>query len=164
MLGLINIYSKSKNEVSRKLSNLYHNEFVFDGQTFPSFESFLQCLKFSYPDEQLALASMCAKEAKEKGKTRSWQMSGFLYWKGQPINRYGREYQQLLDRAYDALCENAEFAETLRRSKGKLLIHTIGKNRRKDSVLTQVEFCSILMKKRHRLIKENRLNENKASR
>lgn len=164
MFGLINIYSKSKNEVSRKLSNLYHNEFVFDGQTFPSFESFLQCLKFSDPDEQLAVASMCPREAKEKGQTRDWQMSGFLYWKGQAINRYGREYQQLLDRAYDALCENADFAEALRKSTGKLLIHTIGKNRRKDSVLTQVEFCSILMKKRRRLIKENRLNANKASR
>lgn len=146
------------------LSNFYHHEFVFDGQTFPCFESFLQCLKFSDSDEQLTAASMYAKEAKEKGKTRDWQRSGYLYWKGQAINRYGKEYQQLLDHAYDALCENAEFAEALRRSKGRLLIHTIGKHRRKDSVLTQGEFCSILMKKRRRLIKENRFNTNKASR
>lgn len=164
MFGLINIYSKSKNEVSRKLSNFYHHDFVFDGQAFSSFESFIQCLKFSDPDEQLAVASMCAKEAKEKGQSRDWQTSGYLYWKGQAINRYGREYQQLLNHAYDALCENAEFAEALRRSKGRLLIHTIGKNRRKDSVLTQIEFCRILMKKRRRLIKENRLNVNKTSR
>ena len=72
MFGLINIYSKSKNEVSRKLSNFYHHDFVFDEQTFPSFESFLQCLKFSDPDEQLAVASLCAKDAKEKRYAESF--------------------------------------------------------------------------------------------
>lgn len=111
MFGIINIYSKSKNEVSRKLSNFYHHEFEFDGQTFPCFESFLQCLKFSDPDEQLAVASMKAKEAKEKGQTRNWQTSGYLYWKGQPVSRYGKEYLELLDRAYDLISKIDDFIE-----------------------------------------------------
>lgn len=158
MFGIINIYSKSKNEVSRKLSNFYRHEFVFDGQTFPCFESFLQCLKFSDPDEQLAVASMGAQEAKEKGRTRNWQASGYLYWKGQPINRYGKEYQELLSRAYDALCENQVFAGALYRSRGKRLIHTIGKLRKRNTVLTSFEFCKILTQKRRKLLRKNKLN------
>lgn len=154
MFGLINIYSKSKNELARNLSNFCPNEFIFVGQPFPCFESFLQCLKFSDPDEQLAVASMNAKEAKEKGQTRNWQASGYLYWKGQPINRYGKEYQELLSRAYDALCENQVFAEALCRSRGKLLIHTIGKLCKRNTVLTSFEFCKILMQKRRKLLKK----------
>lgn len=158
MFGVINIYSKSKNEIARKLSNFYSHSFVFEGQHFQCFEAFLQCLKFSDPDEQLAVASMKAKEAKENGQTRNWQTSGYLYWKGQPINRYGKEYQELLSHAYDALCENQFFAEALCRSRGKLLIHTIGKLRKRNTVLTSFEFCKILMKKRQKLLRKSKSN------
>ena len=159
MFGVINIYSKSKNETARKLSNFYSHSFVFEGQHFPCFESFLQCLKFSDPDEQLAVASMNAKEAKEKGQTKNWQASGYLYWKGKPINRYSTEYQQLLSRAYDALCENQVFAEALCQSRGKLLIHTIGKQiRKRNTVLTSFEFCKILMQKRSKLLRNKKFN------
>lgn len=157
MFGVINIYSKSKNEIARKLSNFYSHSFVFEGQSFPCFESFLQCLKFSDPDEQIAVASMDAKEAKKKGQTRNWQASGYLYWSGQPINRYGKEYQELLARAYDALCTNQFFAEALCRSRGKLLIHTIGKLRKRNTVLTSFEFCKILVQKRRKLLRKTDL-------
>ena len=158
MLGVINIYSKSENDLARKLSNFYSHSFVFEGQNFQCFEAFLQCLKFSDPDEQLAVASMKAKEAKENGQTRNWQTSGYLYWKGQPVSRYAKEYRELLDRAYDALCENQVFAEALCRSRGKLLIHTIGKLRKRHTVLTSFEFCEILMQKRRKLLRNKKLN------
>lgn len=152
MFGVINIYSKSKKELARKLSNFYPHSFYFEGQHFQCFEAFLQCLKFSDPDEQLAVANnIDAKEAKKMGQTRIWQASSFLYWKGQPINRYGKEYQELLSHAYDALCENQVFAEALCRSRGKLSIHTIGKLRKRNTVLTSFEFCKILMQKRRKL-------------
>lgn len=154
MFGIINIYSKSQSNIGRKLSNFYPHRFYFVME-FSCFEAFVQCLKFSNPDEQMAVAQMNAKEAKAAGQTQHWQENGgWLYWKGQAIYRYGREYQQLLDRAYDALCENAEFADALRRSKGRILIHTIGKIRKKDSVLTSIEFCSILARKRRKLLRK----------
>lgn len=151
---IINIYSKSNNEIARKLSNFYPNRFCFDME-FSCFESFVQCLKFSDPEEQMKVARMNAKEAKAAGQKQHWQENGgWLFWKGQVINRYGQEYQQLLDQAYDALCQNAEFAEALRRSRGRILIHTIGKIRRKDTVLTSIEFCSILARKRRKLLRK----------
>lgn len=117
MFGIINIYSKSKNGISRKLSNFYPHRFVFDGQVFPCFEAFIQCLKVSDPDEQLAVAQLEAKAAKEKGQARNWQASGWLYWKGEPVNRYSKAYRLLLEKAYDALCKNEDFADALCKSR-----------------------------------------------
>lgn len=151
----INIYSKSNDEIARKLSNFYPHQFYFDVE-FSCFETFLQCLKFSDPEEQMKVAHMDAKAAKAEGHMQHWQENGgWLYWKGQAINRYGQEYQQLLDQSYDALlCQNAEFAEALRRSRGKILIHTIGRFRKRDTVLTSIEFCSILTRKRRKLLRK----------
>lgn len=128
---IINIYSKSNNEIARKLSNFYPNLFCFDIE-FSCFESFVRCLKFSAPEERMKVVRMEAKEAKEAGQKQQWQENGgWLYWQGKPINRYGKEYRQLLDQAYDALCENADFADALRKSKGRILVHTIGKPRKR---------------------------------
>ena len=150
---IINIYSKSNNEIARKLSNFYPHRFSF-GLEFSCFESFVQCLKFSDPDEQRAVAQMDAKTAKAAGQTQHWQENGgWLYWQGKPINRYQKEYHQLMDRAYDALCQNAEFTDALRRSKGRILVHTIGKIKKKDTVLTSIEFCRILTRKRRKLLR-----------
>ena len=155
MFGIINIYSKSGNEIGQKLSNFYPHTFIFEGMKFGNFEAFVQCLKFSDPEEQMKVAGMDAKSAKAAGQTQHWKENGgWLYWRGHAINRYGHEYQQLLDRSYDALCQNAEFADALRRSRRQLLIHTIGKLRRKDTALTSIEFCRILTRKRRKLLQK----------
>lgn len=155
MFGIINIYSKSRNEIGQKLSNFFPHTFIFEGIEFSSFESFVQCLKFSNPEEQMNVAGMDAKSAKAAGQTQHWQENGgWLYWKGHAINRYGQEYQRLLEQAYDALCQNVAFADALRRSRGRMLIHTIGKLRRKDTVLTSIEFCRILTRKRRKLLQK----------
>lgn len=154
----INIYSKSPNEVAKKLSNFYPYMFEVDGVSFKCYESFIQCLKFSDPDEQMKVAQMEAKEAKAAGQKQHWQKNGgWLYWQGDAINRYSKQYNQLVERAYDCLCQNPEFSDTLCRSHG-ILIHTIGigKIRKKDTVLTSIEFCTILMKKRRKLRKNKK--------
>lgn len=158
MFGIINIYSKSRSDVGRKLSNFFPNSFNFAGVEFNCCEAFIQCLKFSDPEEQMKVARMNAKEAKAAGQKQHWQENGgWLYWQGKPINRYGKEYQQLLDQAYGALCENAEFADALRRSRGKILIHSVGKQlNKKKTVLTAFEFCSILTRKRRKLLRKRR--------
>lgn len=104
----------------------------------------------------MKIAGMDAKSAKAAGQTQHWQENGgWLYWQGRPTNRYGKEYQKLLDQAYDALLyQNAEFADALRSSRGRILIHTIGRLRKKDTVLTSIEFCSILTRKRRKLLRK----------
>ena len=156
MFGIINIYSKSENEIARKLSNFYPHVFSFDGIDCDSYEAFLQSLKFPLPDEQLEIIHLDAKTAKEMGQTRSWQETGWLYWKGEPINRYSKAYRQLLECAYDALCKNKNFSSALLHGRGHLLIHSVGKLRKKETVLTSLEFCSILMQKRRKLLRDQR--------
>ena len=53
-----------------------------------------------------------------------------------------KEYQRLLDRAYNALFENESFKKALDAAGPKTIFkHSIGHNNRKETVLTESEFC-----------------------
>ena len=60
-------------------------------------------------------------------------------------------YQDLLDKAYDALFENEGFKNALRASGNATFTHSIGKRNENETVLTTQEFCSRLTKLRDRL-------------
>lgn len=152
MFGIINIYSKSDHCIAQALSNFAEHEFSFDNTRIACFEAFLQSLKFSDPEDQKKILNLSGKEAKKAGSTQKWEDSGWLYWNGCAYRRNSREYRLLLERAYDALLENPDFRAALIASKGKLLIHTIG--RMQHTVLTSPEFCWILMEKRRQLLRE----------
>ena len=78
-----------------------------------------------------------------------------LYWQGQQIGRSSKAYQDLLDRAYDALYENQGFkAALIACGKDAVFTHSIGKNCQNETVLTAREFCSRLMKLKDRAFKE----------
>ena len=154
---ILNIHSSGKSELAQKLSNFYPHSFVFDGVELSCFEAFLQSLKFSDPDMQRKIWKMTGREAKLKGQESNWSAGGWLYWQGKVYNRYSKEYRQLIKHAYEALCKNPQFADALRASKGKLLIHTIGKIQRRNTVLTSLEFCLFLMNMRQKLYKMERL-------
>lgn len=154
MIGVINIHSKGKNGIARALSNFAAHEFWLDGYRIACFEAFLQSMKFRDPQMQQRILGMCGRDAKQAGSQQDWEQSGWLYWNGQGFHRNSREYRLLLERAYDALLENGDFRNALIASRGKLLIHTIGRYR--HTILTVPEFCGILMKKRRRLLREMR--------
>ena len=54
------------------------------------------------------------------------------------------EYHNLLNRAYNAMYDNTKFRAALEASKGATLTHSIGKNKKNETVLTTQEFCSRL--------------------
>ena len=145
---IVNIYSKGPYPADA-LSNFAPHTFDFDGfDQIPYMEAFLQSLKFRDPQQQRQVLYLPAVEAKEAGTAQGWNR--YLYWKGQPIDRYGKAYGQLLEQAYRRLLLNDGFRRALRDSKGKLLLHTIGKTRRRSTVLTWWEFVGLL----HRLRRE----------
>lgn len=86
-----------------------------------------------------------------KGKKKKWYTTQTLYWKGKPIKRDSKEYQQLLDDAFDALSTNKKFQKTLLATGNAVLKHSIGKNKINETVLTVKEFCSRLTNIRERL-------------
>ena len=136
---------------SSALSNFAPHVFYIDGIKCNSMEGFLQSLKFKDPEMQKAVCLLVGKAAKFKGKKKKWYRTQILYWQGKEIARDSDEYQQLLDRAFNALSENEGFRKALLATGNATLTHSIGKNKINETVLTKQEFCSRLMKIRNSL-------------
>lgn len=139
---------------SSALSNFSPHSFVIDGVECASMEGFLQSLKFSDPEMQKHVCTLVGKKAKFKGKKKRWWRDQILYWQGKAIDRHSDEYQELLDRAFDALSENSGFRRALLATHNATLQHSIGKKNPSETILTRNEFCSRLTKIRARLQQE----------
>lgn len=141
---------------SNKLSNFAIHPFELDGVKITSMEGFLQSLKFSNPAMQEHVCTLHGAAAKKKGYGKNWWTKRILYWRGEEIDRDGQEYQDLLDRAYFALAKNEGFRRALMATGHATLTHSIGKKKKSDTILTEQEFCSRLMKVRY-MIAEGKL-------
>jgi len=132
------------------LSNFSPHPFVFDGVECASMEGLLQAFKFEKEHIQVEVCKLVGYAAKSRGGAHNshWKRQQKLWWKGKAYDRDGKEYQELLDRAYDALAENTSFQKALLATGNAILRHSIGKSNPKDTVLTEREFCSRLMKLR----------------
>lgn len=100
------------------------------------------------------VCSLVGKKAKFKGKKKKWFKDQTLYWRGNPIKRDSEEYQDLLDRAFDASATNKKFQKTLLDTQNATLTHAMGKKKISETVLTTQEFCSRLTKIREQLKKK----------
>ncbi len=133
---------------SSALSNFAGHRFTLDGIVCNSFEGFIQSVKFKSVEMQIEVCKLIGKGAKFKGKKKKWWRDQTLYWQGQPIARKSKEYQVLLNRAYNAMYEQSEsFRKALHSTNGNLT-HSMGKNDKSRTVLTTSEFCGRLMKLR----------------
>jgi predicted NAD-dependent protein-ADP-ribosyltransferase YbiA (DUF1768 family) len=136
------------------LSNFAPHPFVFDGVEVSSAEGLLQSFKFKNFEIQKEVCKLVGRKAKFRGKSKKWYTDQKLYWNGVEYDRSSKEYQELLDRAFDALAENASFQKALLASGKATLTHEIGKSKENETVLTKREFISRLNKIRDRLFKE----------
>lgn len=90
------------------------------------------------------------------GKGKNWQRTQTLWWQGHPIKRDSKEYQDLLDEAYEVLFYTNEKAKkALLASGNSTLTHSIGHSKQNETILTRTEFCSRLMKIRRQLQAEH---------
>lgn len=133
------------------LSNFAPHPFELDGVKCSSMEGFLQGLKFKNPLMQEHVCTLVGITAKRAGSKKMWNRTRTLWWKGNPYNRDGDEYQELLDRAYEALGANEKFKNALLASGNATLTHSIGRIKKKETILTRQEFCSRLTKLREKL-------------
>lgn len=126
------------------LSNLCSNSFRFEGILCGSMEGFLQALKYQDSDKQRRICSMKGKNAKHMTSTY-WQTDQIVWWKGVPINRQSKEFQELIRRAYKAMFEqNERFRVALMTTRGLKLYHTRGEQNPYKTILTEAELCSVL--------------------
>ena len=126
------------------LSNFSPHPFEIDGVQCNSMEGFLQSLKFESIDMQKYVCTLVGMAAKKKGANKNWKQKQELYWLGKTYKRNSDEYQNLLNRAYNELYKNSGFRKALEATNGATLTHSIGKNKKSETVLTTQEFCSRL--------------------
>lgn len=130
-----------------KLSNFTAFEFTIDGVKCASMEGFLQSLKFENTNSQIATCALVGFRAKKKGKGRNkqWKSKQTLWWNSVAYPRKSKEYQSLLDRAYNELYgQNENFYKALKDAKEAVFTHSIGNSNKKETVLTESEFCKRL--------------------
>lgn len=126
--------------------------FEFDGVKCHCMEGFLQSLKCSDIEQQEYICSLGWKSAQKEGRAIDWKSSQILWWKGQAIDRHSKEYQELLDRAYEAvMTQNEGYQKALLDTGSAKLVHSIGVKKPECTILTEHEFCSRLMGMRDRI-------------
>lgn len=130
------------------LSNFAPHPFEIDGEKCAPMEGFLQSLKFSSVEMQEYVCTLVGIKAKNKGRGKNWYRTQTLYWRGKEYKRDSKEYQELLNRAYEALYKNEGFRKALEATHDAVLTHSIGKKKQNETILTEQEFCSRLMKLR----------------
>lgn len=134
------------------LSNFAPHPFTLDGVEISSMEGFLQSLKFQSEDMAKYVCTLVGYAAKKKGQNKNWKVTQTLYWLGKPIKRESKEYQDLLDRAYQAMFDQSDsFRRALKASGNSTLTHSMGRTNERETVLTVREFCSRLTKLRSKL-------------
>lgn len=138
---------------SSALSNFSPHPFVFDGIECASMEGLLASFKFKDPNVQVEVCKLVGLKAKYRGKKRNkaWKRSQTLWWMHKEYKRDSDEYQELLDRAYNALAKNTKFQKALLATHNAVLKHTIGGSDMSNTVLTRSEFCSRLTNIREQL-------------
>ena len=140
---------------SSALSNFAPHPFVIDGVECNSMEGFLQSLKFKDFQMQRYVCTLVGKQAKFKGKGKKWYEKQILYWNAKEYYRSSKEYQDLLDRAFNELGKNSGFRKALESTRYSTLTHSIGRTKITETVLTVREFCSRLENLRERYRNEN---------
>lgn len=152
---LIDTFNKNTNSLDIRsnglypanvISNLAHNEFIFDGVKCSSLEGFLQSLKTSDFEKQIEICGSYGGTAKKTSrKLEEWKTTQTVFWKGKKYNRNSPEYKQLLLAAYQACYEQNEIYRTaLNSTLGKNLTHLSGKTEKEDTILSASEFVEIL--------------------
>lgn len=134
------------------LSNFAPHPFVFRGIPVSSMEGFLQGLKYSNPEMQKHVFTLVGKAAKFKGKKKKWWRTQILYFQGVEMKRDSQEYQVLLDEVFrEMFHQNKSAHDALIATQNAVLTHSMGKSKMAETVLTEREFCSRLMRIRGEL-------------
>ena len=137
----INAGYRNTGSISKVLSNLFPYEFEFRGKRLSSIESFFQGIKFVDKDIQNYIFSYFGINAVyvKICTDYDWKITGKLYWQGEEIDRYSKEYEDLVDEMYISAIQNPLYRNALKKCKVPI-IHSIGVEEKNDTVFTRYEF------------------------
>lgn len=138
---------------SSHLSNFHPYKFIFREVECNSMEGLLQSFKFDKPHIQIEVCKLIGISAKRRGQARNkaWKTKQVLWWDGKEYPRKSKEYQELLDEAYESLAKNEKFKKALLATGNSILRHSTGSRVQSQTILTENEFCNRLEDIRDRL-------------
>lgn len=140
----IDVWSRSKYPAN-VLSNLCSNSFRFEGVVCVSMEGFLQSLKQKDSAVQRRICGMKGRNAR-KMTVNSWKTDQIVWWKGMAIDRQSDAYHDLISRAYRAMFDqNERFRAALMATRGMRIYHSRGESNPFNTILTEREFCDVLV-------------------
>ena len=141
--NFINIGYNFKDSLAKSLSNLYPICFKFRGKWVNSIEGVLQGIKHKDKKLQnivLKYSGIDAYHTRASNTLDFWGNNGILYWQGKPIKRESEEYQIFLDELYLSAAKNPLYRKCLLSTEDKYLLHHIGREDKRETVLTRFEY------------------------
>ena len=117
--------------------------FKFRGKMVNSIEGVLQGIKYKDKKTQnlvLKYSGVDAYHTRGANSNDFWGEQGILYWQGKPMRRECEEYQSFLDELYLSAAKNPIYKRCLLATGNKYLLHHIGNEDQKQTVLTRFEY------------------------
>lgn len=92
---------------------------------------------------------LAGKQAKKAGTSLAWHADQRLFCQGEPLDRHGAAYEQLVDEAFSSLfTQSSRAQEALLETGDAPLVHSLGSSDPSATVLTAEEFISRLARAR----------------
>ena len=137
----INVGFKHNGAYAKALSNLFPYDFIFRGKKLHSIEAFFQGIKFDDIEMQNLVFNYSGLTSNhiKVCTPYDWKETGIVYWQGEKIDRYSKEYEDIIDELYISAIQNPLYRHALINC-NKLIIHTMGKEEKSETVFTRYEF------------------------
>lgn len=137
----INVGYKLNGPFAKVLSNLFPYEFVFKGKKLSSIEGFFQGIKFKDIDMQNLVLTYSGLPSNyiKVASDYNWKETGIVYWQGKSIDRFSKEYDDMVDELYISAIQNSLYRNVLKKC-DKYILHEIGATNKEDTVFTRYEF------------------------
>ena len=68
-----------------------------------------------------------------------WKAGGIVYWRGKPIKRDSKEYDEMIEELYICAIQNPLYRNVLKKI-DKPIIHSLGVEDKTETVFTRYEF------------------------
>lgn len=107
-----------------------------------SAESFFQGIKFKNikAQKQVFLLSGLDSNNIKTAQDYHWKDNGTVYFLGKPYNRFGSDYENLVDEMYVSLLQNPLFVNALKAVGNKYVLHAMGEPDKNETVFSRLEF------------------------
>ena len=137
----INVGYKLKGPYAKIYSNLFPYEFDFRGKHLNCIETFFQGIKFKDKKLQDMVFSYSGLDSNyiKAATDYDWKKTGIVYWQGKEIDRFSKEYDDIIDELYISAIQNPLYRNALKIC-NKTIIHIMGETEKEKTTFTRYEF------------------------